>query len=163
MAATTAAAVESDCAMQHCRDKITTMAAELPSHHASQSLVGALRGVFSRHPEVRLALLFGSQATQTSTSESDVDLAVLGSPIDELQLIVELSQACHCEVDIVLLDNPTVALLEEVVRDGIVICENGNNIYSTWRSHALSSLELDRPWYNRMRDAWLKAVAERGI
>lgn len=139
------------------------MAAELPFQHASQSLVAALQGVLSRHPEVRLALLFGSQATQTSTAQSDVDLAVLGSPIDPLLLTAELSQACHRDVDIVSLDNPTFALLEEVVRDGIVICEDANHAYSTWRSHALSSLELDRPWYNRMRDAWLKGVAERGI
>ena len=42
--------------------RCSRLTTKLPSHHASQSLVGALRGVFSRHPEVRLALLFGSQA-----------------------------------------------------------------------------------------------------
>ena len=139
------------------------MAAEVPSPTVSQSLVDALRGVLVRHPEVRLALLFGSQANGTATAESDVDLAVLGPSIDRPRLAADLSQVCHREVDVVRLDNPSIALLEEVIRDGILLCEGGPNFYSTWRSHALSSLEFDRPWYNRMRDAWLDSVAERGL
>jgi predicted nucleotidyltransferase len=131
------------------------MAAEIDSPTVPQPLVGSLQGVFVRHPEVRLALLFGSQASGTATAESDVDLAVLGSTIDKLHLAADLSQACQREVDLVSLDDPSIALLEEVIRDGILLWESEANANSAWRSHALSSLEFDRPWYNRMRDAWL--------
>lgn len=139
------------------------MVAELPLPTVTQALVDALRGVFFRHPEVRLALMFGSLARGTATAESDVDLAVLGSTVDKLRLAADLSHVCHREVDVIMLDDPSIVLLEEVIRDGILLCEGGANIYSTWRSHALSSLEFDRPWYNRMRDAWLASVAERGL
>lgn len=139
------------------------MAAELATSRTPQLLVDVLRSAFLRHPEVRLALLFGSQTNGTATAESDVDLAVLGSAIDELRLAADLSQACHREVDVVALDNPSIVLLEEVVRDGMLLWEKEANAYCMWRSHALSTLEFDRPWYNRMRDAWLESVAEKGL
>ena len=43
-----------------------------------------LRGVFSRHPEIAVAKLFGSRAKGTHTPRSDVDLAVWGE-VDALR------------------------------------------------------------------------------
>jgi predicted nucleotidyltransferase len=44
---------------------------------SDQELV-LVRAVFSRHPEVSAAILFGSRAKGTHTPRSDVDLAVMG-------------------------------------------------------------------------------------
>ena len=139
------------------------MVAIVPSASDLATLVDALRGVLVQYPEVHLALLFGSQVTGATHAESDVDIAYLGQCTDRLQLATQLSERCGRNVDLVSLHDPGVPLLEEVIRDGILIHETAPNVYSTWRSHALSSLEIDRPWYNRMRDAWLKSVAQRGL
>lgn len=43
---------------------------------------GRLRGVLQNHPELELAMLFGSVARGTATAESDLDIAVsAGSPL----------------------------------------------------------------------------------
>ena len=139
------------------------MAAIVPSNTASASLVDALRGVLVQYPEVRLAILFGSQVTGATHAESDVDVAYLGHCTDRLGLAAHLSEVCSRDVDLVSLDDPSFPLLEEVIRDGILIHETAPNVYSAWRSHALSTLDLDRTWYYRMRDAWLKSVAEKGL
>ena len=139
------------------------MPAALPSSIALASLIDALRGVLVQVPEVWLALLFGSQATGKARADSDVDIAFLGHIKDRLDLSARLSQVCAREVDLVSLHDPSFPLLEEVIRDGVLIYEADANVYSTWRSRALSSLDLDQAWYYRMRDAWLTSVAERGL
>jgi hypothetical protein len=45
----------------------------------------------------------------------------------------------------------------------VVLCEGAAGAAAAWRSRTLSDLEIDRPWYARMREAWLRRVAERGI
>lgn len=68
---------------------------------ADPQLLAALRPVLERHPEVRLALLFGSRARGVAVPEADLDLAVEG----------------------------------------------------------VRGEDLDRPWYERMRDAYLRRLA----
>ena len=53
------------------------------------------------------------------------------------------------------LDDVTIPLLGELVRDAIVVHEGRPHAHARWRSHALSALETDGPWYRRMRDAFL--------
>jgi len=66
-------------------------------------------------------------------------------------------------VDLVSLEDPGFALLEELIRDSVLIYEAAAGIAARWRSHALSELDLDRPGFERMRDAWLARVASRGL
>jgi len=113
--------------------------------------------------DVTLALLFGSRARGDAREASDVDVALLTPSADLLEVGAQLSHASGFEVDVSSLDDPGVPLLDELLRDGVVLYEARPGAYASWRSRVLADLELDRPWYERMRDAWLARVAQRGI
>lgn len=129
----------------------------------SGDLQDTLRSVLSTKPGVRLALLFGSRARGTSHAGSDVDVAVLAPGEDLLALGSELTRAVGTTVDVISLDDPGFALLEELVRDSLPIYEATAGNAARWRSHALSELDLDRAGFERMRDAWLARVANKGL
>jgi predicted nucleotidyltransferase len=130
---------------------------------ALQSVIEALHAVLEQRDDVELAILFGSRARGVAREGSDLDLALLAPGADLLTLGAELSRAVSLEVDLVSLEDPGVPLLEEIVRDGVVVYQAMPGAAARWRSFTLSMLELDRPWFARMRDAWLRHVAERGL
>jgi predicted nucleotidyltransferase len=121
----------------------------------------AIRSVLQRHVGVRLVLLFGSQARDTAGAASDIDLAVDAPDADLLALAGELSATLGREVDVVSLDDPGVPLLEELLRDAVVVYESRPGEAAHWRAQVLTTLETDRPWFVRMRDAWLLHLATR--
>lgn len=129
----------------------------LPSHlHRLPQVLGAI-------PELRLALLFGSQARATQTPNSDLDLAV-DAPANCLSLIAaRVSEAIDLEVDVVSLHDASIPLQRELIRDGLVVYQRSPGAGATWRSQTLAQLETDGPWFDRMRDAWLASVAKRGL
>jgi len=53
----------------------------------------SLQGLLSRHCEFRLAILFGSQATDSSRADSDIDLALLADTQISSSLKLELIEA----------------------------------------------------------------------
>lgn len=122
-----------------------------------------LRHALAGRKDVRVAVLFGSEARGTARAGSDVDVAVDAPGTDILELAAVLSEALSCEVDVVPLDDATIPLLEQLVRDGVVVHEAYPGAGALWRSHVLASLETDRPWFARMREAWLARVRERGL
>jgi predicted nucleotidyltransferase len=122
-----------------------------------------LRSALAGRKDVRVAVLFGSEARGTAHAGSDVDVAVDAPGADILDLAAALSEALSREVDVVPLEDATIPLLEQLVRDGIVVHEAYPGAGAQWRSHALTALETDRPWFARMRDAWLARVRERGL
>jgi hypothetical protein len=63
----------------------------------------------------------------------------------------------------VRLEDAGIPLLQRLLRDGIVVHEGTRGAGATWRSRTLTLLETDRPWYARMRDAWLARVREKGL
>ena len=63
-------------------------------------IIDRLKETLSRRPDVRLAVLFGSQARGTAHADSDVDVAIDAPGIDEIELCVELGDALGCEVDV---------------------------------------------------------------
>ena len=131
---------------------------------ARNELIGTLQAALAQVPEVQLAILFGSQARGTHTDASDIDLAVKFDPgSDVLQLTAAISKHCQREVQLISLDALTIPLLEQIVRDGIVVFQRSPRVAGQWWSTALSTLALDGPWYARMRDSWLRRVAERGL
>jgi hypothetical protein len=83
--------------------------------------------------------------------------------IDLLELAGSLSASLGIDVDVVPLDGCDVPLLEEIVEHGVRVYEAMPGAYAAWRSVALAMLEIDGPWYARMRDGWLRAVAQRGL
>ena len=89
----------------------------------------AVRGVLAGKP-VRLGVLFGSQATGTAGSHSDVDIAVEFDPIvvdDEryrhrLSLVVDLSQALGTDdLDLVDLDTVRPAVGLSALQDATLL------------------------------------------
>lgn len=119
--------------------------------------------MLSGRADVRVAVLFGSVARGGSRLDSDLDLAVDAPAVDLLALRATLTAALGREVDLVSLEDATIPLLEHLVRDGIVLHEGYPGAGALWRSRTLATLETDRPWFERMSDAWLARVAERGL
>jgi predicted nucleotidyltransferase len=134
-----------------------------PELTTANALIQPLQQVLCARGNVALALLFGSRARGDASENSDVDVALLASSADLLEIGARLSQASGLEVNVISLADPGVPLLDELLRDGVVLYEARPGAYATWRSHVLADLELDRPWYERMRDAWLERVAQRGV
>jgi predicted nucleotidyltransferase len=112
---------------------------------------------------VRLALLFGSHARGDAREGSDVDIAVDAPCLDLIELAARLSQAIRRDVDVVPVQDAGVPLLEEIVRDAIVIYEAREGAGALWHARALATLETDRPWFDRMRAAWMGRLSERGV
>jgi uncharacterized protein len=123
-------------------------------------VVEALRGALAGRHDIRLALLFGSRARGRARAGSDADVAVLGKGLDLLALAADLSKAARVEVDVVSLEEPGYPLLNAVLRDGILLHEGERHAEARWRTRAILQTETDRPGYERMRDAFLKRLAE---
>lgn len=121
----------------------------------NEAVAHLLRQALAGRTDVRLAILFGSTARGTDRPDSDVDVAVLGREIDPLALATDLTRAVHREVQVVDLDAVGFPMLQAIVRDGVVVAEHEKGCAARWRSHALVDLENDRPWFERMRDAYL--------
>lgn len=121
--------------------------------------IEALRGALHGRKDIRLALLFGSRARGRARPDSDADVAVLGRDLDLLEIAADLSAAARIEVDVVSLEDPGYPLLNALLRDSLVLHEGERGAAATWRAHALLDAELDRPGYERMRDAYLKKLA----
>ena len=124
------------------------------------ALETALREILGNRPEVRLVLLFGSRSQGRATEESDVDLAVEGDHPDTFRLARELSLSLGKEVDVVDLARAGYPLVKTVLRDGEVVYQNRPGTAAQWRSRTIAQLETDRPWFERMRNAYLKRLAE---
>jgi predicted nucleotidyltransferase len=131
----------------------------MPPGDVAESLRRALAG----RDDVDLALLFGSRARGRAHADSDVDLAVLAPGVDLLDLTASLTLALDLEVHVADLDDASIPLLQAILRDGILVHEGRRGSAARWRSHALTTLETDGPWYVRMSEAWLRRVAERGV
>jgi predicted nucleotidyltransferase len=122
----------------------------------------AVRVAAAATPGLELAIVFGSIARGRARPSSDLDVAILGD-VDAFEVGGRLSLATQREVDVVELTHVAIPLLDAILRDGTVVFERTRGAEGRFRSRALSMLETDRPWYERMQNAWLKRVAERGI
>jgi predicted nucleotidyltransferase len=126
----------------------------------SDALVAdAVRHALAGRADIAVALLFGSRARGDHRPDSDVDVAVLGE-IDRLALAAELARAIGHEVEVVDLAAAGYPLLSAIIADGVLVHEGVPGAYGSWRSHALSQLDLDRDWYARMRDGYLAKLAQ---
>jgi uncharacterized protein len=124
------------------------------------ALVAVLRGALAGRDDVELALLFGSFTRGRMRPDSDVDVAVRGVGLDFLTLAADLAAAVRREVDVVDLSRAGYPLTQALLRDAIVVHEGRPGAAATWRSRAILETETDRPWFERMRDAYLKRLAE---
>ncbi len=82
------------------------------SHGLNDTTVNAIRDVFSRHPEVRKALLYGSRAQGRHKPCSDIDLTLIGDKdldldrlfrimdeLDDLLLPYSIDLSLHRDID----------------------------------------------------------------
>jgi len=122
-------------------------------------VIEALRGALRGRKDVRIALLFGSRARGRARPGSDADVAVEGRDLNPLALAADLSEATGVEVDVVDLGRAGYPLLNAVLRDGILLHEGERGAAASWRTRAILQTETDRPWFERMRDAYLKRLA----
>lgn len=127
------------------------------------SVAGMLRRSLSGRTDLRVAVLFGSEARGTSRIDSDVDLAVDAPNVDLLDLRANLVNSLDREVDVLDLRDATIPMLERIVQEGVVVHEAFRGAGALWRSQALATLETDRPWFARMRDAWIVRVRDHGV
>lgn len=127
------------------------------------ALKASLAGLCEHHGGVRLAVLFGSRARGVQQPTSDVDLAVEAPGVDPVALAADLSKGLGGVVDVVDLSAATIPMMQALIQEGIVVFENRPGVAASWRSRTLAQLETDLPWYRRMRDAWLRQLAEHGF
>lgn len=129
----------------------------------SSEVLAAVRRILASRDDVELGIVFGSTARGSTTPRSDVDVAVLGGNADTLGISAALSRELGRDVQVVRLEDAGIPLLESIIEDGLMAFERTRGTFATWRSRTLMDLEIDRPWFARQRDAWLKRVAERGL
>jgi predicted nucleotidyltransferase len=73
---------------------------------------------------VNKVILFGSRARGTNHSRSDIDLAIEGGDTTEFKLSVDEELWTLLFIDVVVLnDNTSHELLDEIKRDGVVLYE----------------------------------------
>jgi predicted nucleotidyltransferase len=130
---------------------------------STDTLIRKMQPILAADGNVRLALLFGSRARGQADDQSDVDIAVDAPDADLWELGARISRTLGVEVDVVPLAPASIPLLEQFVAEAKVIYEAGPGHAASWRARVLSELETDRPWYRRMRDAWLRRVAREGL
>ncbi len=99
-----------------------------------------LRRALAPFPEVKLAVLFGSTARGQARPKSDVDVGILLEPYSvdlRFRVEAEIGRAAGREVDTVLLDNAPPLLRFEIARDGILLFESEDQLWTTFKTRAM--------------------------
>jgi predicted nucleotidyltransferase len=99
-----------------------------------------LRQVAASWPEVRLAVLFGSTARAEGRPSSDVDVGLVlepYSPAVRFRVDAQLGRAAGREVDTVLLDDAPPLLRFEVARDGVLLLEREEGLWTAFQVKAM--------------------------
>lgn len=107
----------------------------------SVALQERLGAVIRDGPPLRLAVLFGSAATDRLHAKSDVDIGII--PYDpelplsaELMLQARLEAVCRRSVDLVRLDRASTLLKWEAARSGVAIVAEGPRTVSRFVAEA---------------------------
>ncbi|WP_028240707.1 type VII toxin-antitoxin system MntA family adenylyltransferase antitoxin [Stutzerimonas azotifigens] len=124
--------------------------------------IEALTAVLKRHPDIYLAYVFGSLATDSAGPDSDVDVAVLASsPLDieyRIQLIEEIAAATGRPVDLIDLATVGEPLLGQILRHGIRLVGDASRHAELTTRHVLNNEDF-MPYVRRMlaerRRAWI--------
>jgi len=119
--------------------------------------------ILGSHSEIRLAILFGSLASNRGTVESDLDLAIdagrpLGLPL-KMNLISELADRIGRPVDLVDLRIAGDPLLGQILRYGKKILGDNTHYADLIRKHVFDEADFLR-YRNDMiaerRRAWIR-------
>ncbi|HEX4515709.1 MAG TPA: nucleotidyltransferase domain-containing protein [Polyangiaceae bacterium] len=101
-------------------------------------VVATLREILGRHPEVDLAILFGSAAKGALRKDSDVDLALRATLGREARnaMLAEIERALGRTLDVVDIDAAPPLLRFEIARDGVVLLERTPGALTVFRARA---------------------------
>ena len=120
-----------------------------------------LARLLSKYPEIKLAILFGSQATGKATNDSDIDLAVLaGAPLSSittLPLIEEIGLEFGRPVDIIDMYHAPEPILGQVFKGKKLLGDNPTYAALLTR-HLLNTadfLPLQQRILSERRAAWI--------
>ncbi len=128
----------------------------------STTSISIISDIIKRYPQITLALIFGSLATNTQKANSDIDLAVqTDSPLDvplKKQLIEEIALKLGRPVDLIDLNKVGQPLLGQILANGKRIAGS-----DTRYARLITKNLLDRadflPYRNRIleerRQAWI--------
>jgi len=113
-----------------------------------QSMVRTLRQTLT-DPDIRLAILFGSQASGKTHAGSDADVAVAldgeMTPSRQGELSARLSEALGCEVDVADLREAQGEFLAQIVLGGEIAVKRDASLLAELAIRALGYREDMRP------------------
>lgn len=123
----------------------------------------AVDACLDKHPDIRLAYVFGSVTTGRSTPHSDVDVAVLASgPLDaqrKAELIGDIAACTGRAVDLIDLATVGEPLLGQILRHGKRLRGDASLHAQLISRHILDNEDF-MPYVNRMlaerRRAWTR-------
>ena len=118
--------------------------------------------VLAKHPELRVAILFGSMATGRANRASDVDLAVAAEhPLTaeaKMALMAELAEATGRPIDLVDLHHVGTLLLGQIVKGGRRILGSDERYAELIKRYLFEEADF-MPYYRRILDerraAWI--------
>ncbi|HHH39011.1 MAG TPA: nucleotidyltransferase domain-containing protein [Sedimenticola sp.] len=123
----------------------------------------ALQTFLKRHPEIRIAILYGSLASGRAGFESDLDLAVeLDQPLtagEKMRLIEELSELTGRPVDLIDLHTVGEPLLGQIVKTGRRLKGSDARFAELLKRHLFAVADFlphQRRILRERRRAWLR-------
>jgi len=103
------------------------------------ALVSDLRTWLTPRDEVDLVVLFGSAAREAIRADSDIDVGVVYRTTDRARreaFANDLERRVRRELDIVELDHAPPQLRFEIARDGTLLVERAEGMWTDFRAHA---------------------------
>lgn len=123
--------------------------------------LSAIGDVLRHHPDIQLAIVFGSLAAGEEHWESDIDIAVdTGRPLTptgKVALIEEIAEKTGRPVDLIDLRTVGEPLLGEILKHGLRIIGSKSNYANLIRKHLFDTADF-MPYRSRIlrerRRAW---------
>jgi predicted nucleotidyltransferase len=132
--------------------------------------ITALTEYLAAQPDVVAAYLFGSRATGRARAASDVDVAALLNEEDSfarferrLQLMVEVSDVCGREADVIVLNDAPPLLQHQVLRHGRLLYERDRRARIEFEIRAGKVYADLEPMRRFFRQALFREVKEVGL
>lgn len=130
--------------------------------HGHLDLQNTLRKILTEHGDVRLAILFGSQATGRASTHSDLDIALLmTAPLtaaDKIALIEKLALATGQPIDLIDISHAGIPLLSQILKHGVRFLGSDNDYAALLTRHLIDAADF-LPYRNRIlaerRQAWI--------
>ncbi len=121
-----------------------------------------IQQILEKHPQILLAVLFGSLARNAANFDSDLDIAVRADrPLDadeKMRLIMDLAEAIGRPVDVVDLSTVGEPLLGQIVTGGRRLLGDDARYAALLRQHLFDQADF-MPYRRRIlqerRRAWI--------